>query len=257
MERTLSKHRQIEKPGAFWPHQSYQLPPFLTRYVSLLSCPRSKSQTESLTCWTLHTLSETQVQGDRVGLSLRHLREAGEDILELDIRQIYFHLHRPLPPPFFLSNKLLHIHYLLSYAYFLFAVNFLAVIFPYNIRSVLHTYMYTYIWYIYMLPLPYCNPPAHATCAHTHTHAQPMSVCVCVWGGTVIGRRWQPNHHCKVLLIYQSERSTHWHRKYETQIYRKTRKEEESYGSACSALREQKKPPNKHTQKNQKDVVTT
>lgn len=178
MERTLSKHRQIEKSGAFWPHQSYQLPPFLTRYVSLLSCPLSKSQTESLTCWTLHTLSETQVQGDRVGLSLRHLREAGEDILELDIRQIYFHLHRPLPP-LFLSNKLLHIHYLLSYAYFLFAVNFLAVIFPYNIRSVLHTCMYTYIWYIYMLALPYCNPPAHATCAHTHTHAQPMSVCVC------------------------------------------------------------------------------
>lgn len=83
------------------------------------------------------------MQGDRVGLSLRHLREAGEDILELDIRQIYFHLHRPLP--FFLSNKLLHIHYLLSYAYLLFAVNFLAVIFPYNIRSVLHTYMYTYV----------------------------------------------------------------------------------------------------------------
>lgn len=179
MERTLSKHRQIEKPGAFWPHQSYQLPPFLTRYVSLLSCPLSKSQTESLTCWTLHTLSETQVQGDRVGLSLRHLREAWEDILELDIRQIYFHLHRPLPF-FFKSNKLLHIHYLLSYAYFLFAVNFLAVIFPYNIRSVLHTYMYTYIWYIYMLALPYCNPPTRATCAHTHTCTANECVCVCV-----------------------------------------------------------------------------
>lgn len=124
--------------------------------------------------------------------------------------------------------------------------------------SYIHTCIHIFDIYIYMLPLPYCNPPRprHMR-AHTHTHAQPMSVCVCVWGGTVIGRRWQPNHHCKVLLIYQSERSTHWHRKYETQIYRKTRKEEESYGSACSALREQKKPPNMHTQKNQKDVVTT
>lgn len=180
MERTLSKHRQIEKPGAFWPHQSYQLPPFLTRYVSLLSCPRSKSQTESLTCWTLHTLSETQVQGDRVGLSLRHLREAGEDILELDIRQIYFHLHRPLPF-FFLSNKLLHIHYLLSYAYFLFAVNFLAVIFPYNIRSVLHTCIH--IFDIYICCPSHTVTPPRPRHMRAHTHTRTANECVCVWGG--------------------------------------------------------------------------
>lgn len=256
MERTLSKHRQIEKPGAFWPHQSYQLPPFLTRYVSLLSCPLSKSQTESLTCWTLHTLSETQVQGDRVGLSLRHLREAGEDILELDIRQIYFHLHRPLPPLFFYQiNYCIFTTFSHMHIFYLLLISLQWYFLTTYVVSYIHTCIHIFDIYICCPSHTVTPPPTPHARTHTHTHSQ--WVCVCVWGGTVIGRRWQPNHHCKVLLIYQSERSTHWHRKYETQIYRKTRKEEESYGSACSALREQKKPPNKHTQKNQKDVVTT